>query len=178
MKILKLKPIKVSKKLLIMLEKKGLIITPTPSKKIMQKQSCGGVELLYKTDHEYGTHKLIAVGKTDTRIMLTTHPDNEDVILINNTGKKFKPLYMIIAIHKQREFEKRAKSGTLSKKDILAIELEYNSQNCFFTVLKDVPHCEITVAGKGQYPVFFVTEPSNLKMDIVKSSDYSFEVGK
>ncbi|MCK9582551.1 MAG: hypothetical protein M0Q46_02860 [Endomicrobiales bacterium] len=176
MKTLKLKPVKVSKKLLAMLEKRGLIITPTPSKKIMQNPSRGGVEILYKTDTEYGTHKMIAVGKTDTNIMLTTHPDNEDVILINNTGKKFKPLYLIIAIHKQSEFEKRARARTLSPKDVLAIELEYNSQNCFFTVLKDVPHCEITKPGKGQYPVFFVTEPSDLKMDIVKCPQYSFEL--
>ena len=176
MKTIKLKPIKINKKILNMLEQKGLIITPTPSNKIMNNASCGGVEIIYKTDHEYGTHKLIAVGKTDTAITLTTHPDNEDVILINNTGKKFKPLYLIIALHKQSEFEKRAKAGTLSTKDILAITLEYNSQNSFFTVLKNVPHCEVTSIGKGQYPVFFVTEPTDLKMDIVKCLEYSFVV--
>lgn len=178
MKTLKLKPKKINKKILTMLEKNGLIITPTPSKKIMTSPACGGVEVIYKTDHEYGTHKLIAVGKTDTKIMLTTHPDNEDVILINNTGKKFKPLYLVIALHKQSNFEKLAKVEKLTTKDIMAIELEYNSQNCFFTVLKDVPHCEITLSGKGQYPVFFVTEPSDLKMGITNCYNYNFEVGK
>jgi len=169
-----LKPIKGTQKVLDMLEKKKLISCFRPSAELLKGNKNGGVETIYKTAPKYGTHKLIAVAKDTVEIKLTAHPDNEDVILVNNTGKKFKPLYLIIAAFAQKQFEARARRRNITARDVFAVELLYNNVSSAFTVLKGIPHCEVTIAGKGINPVFFVTEPSDFAMDMVKQHGYSF----
>lgn len=180
MKTLMLKPLKAAPKLFNYLEKRGLIKTFQPTKKSLKisKGEDGVVDTIYKTAPRYGTHKLICVGKNSTEIKLTTHPDNEDFIIIDMAENKYKPLYLIISIHKQKVMEQKAKSGSLSAKDILAIELEYNSPTSVFTVLKDVPHCEATLPGNKKHPVFFVTEPSDFEMSRVNMYNYKLTLKK
>lgn len=173
MKTINLKPIKGTQKVLDILEKKKLIKCLRPCAAWL-KDSQGGCKDVYRTAPKYGTHKMIAVAKDTTEIALTTHPDNEDIILINNTGKRFKPLYLVIATTTQKQFEKKAARGAVTAKDVVAVELLYNSGASVFTVLKDIPHCEVTMRGKGVNPVFFVTEPSDFEMDMVGQSGYTF----
>jgi hypothetical protein len=168
-----LTPIMGTQKVLDMLEKKKLIRCLRPGSAWLRDKQ-GGCRDIYRTAPKYGAHKMIAVAKDTTEINLTTHPDNEDVILINNSGKNFKPLYLILATAPKKQFEIKAKNGKLSAKDVVAVELIYNSSTSVFTVLKDVPHCEVTVLGKGINPVFFVTEPADFEMDMVKQHGYTF----
>ncbi len=176
MKTIALKPRKVTASILLQLEKCGVIKTFTPSPKVLKlkKGTDGAVETIYTTAPRYGTHKLICVGKNATDIVLTTHPDSEDFLIINTTAQRHKPLYLIVGLYKQKEFERRARKGLLGSKDILALELEYNSALSAFTMLKDTPHCEVTVPGKGMHPVFFVTEPSDFAMCCLELPDYKF----
>jgi hypothetical protein len=174
MKAIALKPIVGTQKVLDMLEKKGAIRCLKPSRKLAEGKCKWNIETHYTTAPQFGTHKLMAVLKDSTQIALTTHPDNEDIILINNTGKKYKPLYLITALMAQKKFEAKARAGTLSVKDVVAVKLQYNASTSVFTVLKDIPHCEITGAGKGPDPVFFVTEPADFKMEMVAQAGYSY----
>lgn len=174
MKAITLKPIAGKQKVLDMLEKNGAIRCLRPSKKLEQGKCKWNIETHYTTAPRFGTHKLMAVLKDSTQIALTTHPDNEDIILINNTGKKYKPLYLITALMSQKKFEAKARAGKITAKDVVAVELLYNTGTSVFTVLKDIPHCEVTVPGKGVDPVFFVTEPADFEMDMVAQAGYSF----
>lgn len=169
MKIIELKPVPVSPRILQLLDRKGLIRTFRPPAKVFGlKPGTGVVDVVYATHSRYGSHKLICVGKNETEIRLTTHPDNEEFFIINNTKKKFKPLYLIISLHRERELSRRAQDGRISSKDILALELKYNDCSLsLFTMLKGTPHCEVTIPGAQEAPVFFVTEPTNLTMKVV-----------
>jgi len=175
-----LKPIKASARLFRMLEKRGLIIPFMPTKNVMRagKGEYTLVDTLYSTAPRYGTHKLICVAKNETRIRLTAHPDNEDFIIIDMDRNKFKPLYLVIALHTEKVLEKKVRAGTLSAKDVLAVELAYNAPTSAFTLLKGVPHCEVTLPGRGRPPVFFVTEPSDFAMSYVETPGYSFTLRK
>jgi len=180
MKILKLKPQKLTYKTLLMLEKKGLIKTFTPPKNVLNtKKDKDSVNILYKTLPKYGTHKLICVAKNLTQITLNTHPDNEDFIIINPTNYKFKPLYLIIGLYNYKIIENKAKNDTLTTNDILALELVYNNPKLsLFTMLKGTPHCEITKEGLRKPPVFFVTEPTNLTWHILNIHKYHLKLYK
>lgn len=179
MKTIVLKPLLASEKLFSYLEKLNLIKTLNFSKNVLYpKDKDGTVEVVYQTSPKYGTHKLICVAKKSVDIKLTTHPDNEDIILLNPTKIKFKPLYLIIGLYNYKIIEKKAQLGKLSNSDILAIELKYNHPKLsFFTILKNTPHCEITLpGGKNLHPIFFVTEPSKLKMRTLKLDNYEIKL--
>lgn len=172
--IIELKPKKISNRILCFLEKRSLIRTYKPTKKVLKvkKTENGAIDEIYRSSKKFGPHKLICVAKNEFNINLTSHPENEEVILINNTKDIYKPLYLIVGLHKKDVFEAKAKKGILTNKDIIAIELEYNIQTSIFTVLKDIPHCEVTVPGRKHCPIFFVIEPTNMKMDYVNIYDY------
>ncbi len=174
MKAITLTPVPGTQKVLDMLEKKGAIRCLRPSKELAAGTCKWNIQTHYTTAPRFGTHKLMAVLKDSTQIALTTHPDNEDIILINNTGKNYKPLYLITALMTQKKFEDKARRGAVTAKDVVAVELQYNTGTSVFTVLKDIPHCEITVPGKGTDPVFFVTEPADFAMDMVAQAGYTF----
>lgn len=174
MKILQLKPADVTPAILARLERRGSIRTFKPGKKALNvKEGKCVVEKIYSTAPRFGAHKLICVGKNETRIALTTHPDNEDFIVMNPTGHKFKPLYLIIGLDSRKNLERKARDGRLSARDMIALRLKYNDPKVsLFTMLKDTPHCEVTVPGKGAGPVFFVTEPADFRMAHVKLHNY------
>jgi len=177
-KTIKLKPVKITQKILNFLEKRKLIRTLRPTKKILElkKKNTGGIDNLYVSSPKQGAHKLLCVVKDDININLSVHTDNEEVILINTEKVKFRPLILIIGLYKNKEFEKKAKNGNITKRDIVAVSLEYNKSTSVFTILKDTPHCEVTLPGKKAHPVFYVTEPSEMKMKYTNTNNYKFEL--
>jgi len=166
MKIIDLKPMDMTPAVMRRLEKLGLVraFRPTPASLRVKEGGCV-VDKVYATAARFGTHKLICVGTNETRIGLTTHPDNEDFIVINSGRHKFKPLYLVIGLDGPGGLERKAKTGRLSGRDVLALRLGYDDpETCAFTMLKNTPHCEVTLPGPGKAPVFFVTEPDDFKM--------------
>ena len=169
MKSIDLKPAVFTPAVMRRLEKLGLVraFRPTPRSLHVREGSCV-VDKVYSTAARFGTHKLICVGKNETRIGLTAHPDNEDLILINPGGYKFKPLYLILGLDSPKNLARKARLGLLGGRDLLALRLRYDDpKTCAFTILSNTPHCEVTLPGPGRAPVFFVTEPSDLKMSAV-----------
>jgi len=180
MKIIDLEPKVIAPAVLRRLEKLGLVrvFRPTPRSLRVRKGGCV-VDKVYSTAPRFGTHKLICVGKNQTRIGLTTHPDNEDLILINPGRYKFKPLYLIIGLDSPENLARKAVAGRLGGSDILALRLNYDDpETCAFTMLKNTPHCEVTLPGPGRAPVFFVTEPAGLKMASVSLPGCRFRILK
>lgn len=164
-----LTPRKITPSLLRMLARRGLVRPLLPTKKVLNTRTkTGAVDTCYRGRPAYGTHKVIAVGKRTLRVKLYTHPDNEDFLLINPTKKIYKPLYIVIARDKRPVFERKARAGILTPRDFFVGEWTFNDpRTCAFTMLRDTVHCEITVPGPGQHPVFFVTEPSHLPSNYV-----------
>lgn len=177
MKALRLKPINVTDKILLRLERRGLIRTLRPTAKILRRTSRDGlVDTVYSSPVEHGTHKLICVRSDNAgRIMLNSHPHHEEFMLINNTGLKLKPVLMLIGLHKHKEIERKAKAGSLTAGDFILLRLKYNDyKTCVFTMLKDSPHCELSEPGPGRPSIFFVSEPTDLPMHNVDTAGYSF----
>jgi hypothetical protein len=179
MKTIKLKPVDVTNKLLLRLEKKGLVRTLRPTAKVLRrKHKDGMVDTIYSSPVEHGTHKLICVRSDNAaRLTLNSHPHNEEFIIINNTGLKLKPVCMIIGLSKHKEIERKARAGKLAAKDFLMLRLKYNDhKTCIFTMLKDTLHCEISEPGKGRPSIFFVSEPTNLPMHHIDLAGYTIKV--
>lgn len=174
MKTIFLKPTKATPQIFSSLEKRNLIKTFKPTKKVLNvKPGHGAVDVLYSSAPQFGTHKLICVGLNITNIKLNYHPENEEFIIVKNTKDKVKPLFLIIGLQKYNILEKKAKNGKLSSKDFLALRLEYNNPKTgIFTMLKYTPHCEITLPGNTAHPYFFVTEPTDIKMNYLNLPDY------
>jgi len=180
-------PQKATAALFKKLEAKGLIKRMLPSKKALEsKTRTGVVDVFYNSRTANGAHKLICVGKRSEKIKFSWHADNEDFLLIKPPKLKYKPLYMVIALCKIKEFLKK----DLGPKDFVCIELNFNDPyTSFFTMLKGTVHAELTAAGGnrvvragvargGQHPVFFVTEPSKLKDNKLKIKNYSFRINE
>lgn len=173
-----LKPVKANIALFKKLEKQKLIQLFIPTKKTIEtKTKTGAVSKFYSSDKKFGAHSLMCVGKRTLQARLSRHEDNEDFLLINPLNLKLKKLFLIIGLPKGAKFLKKFYSGKLSEKDLLAIELEFNNPRLsFFTMLKGSFHCEITEDKKGQHPVFFVTESSNLKDDKLPQKYYDIKI--
>lgn len=178
MKEIKLKPIKVTPKLLDKLEKRGLITQLKYTKRCLTNREPNGiVDEIYRTGRQFGPQKLICVSKKQLHVELTIHGDREELLLLNSTGRKFKPLYLIIALDKIGVFRRKIKNGKLKQSDIMAVELKYNDPaTSIFVVNGFVPHCEATAPGKGRPPSFFVTEPAQLSYAVIKTPGYILTV--
>ncbi len=163
-----------------LLERKGLIRVLRPTAKVLKTRTkTGAVDVHYKSANRFGGHCLLGVGKRNTKIEFSHHPDNEDIILLNPGAKKYKPLFLVVSLLKQAAFLNALKEEKLETKDLAALKLEFNrSETMFFTVLKNTVHCEVTVPGPGQHPVFFVAEPSNLMMNKIKTDKCLFRITK
>ena len=157
---------------------KGLIRLLRPTAKVVNtKTKTGAVDYLYRSEPRHGGHCLLAVGKRSTEAIFSYHPGNEDIILINPGRVKYKPLYLIVSYLKPEAFVKTFNKGALEQKDFAAVELEFNRpETAVFTVLKGTVHCEITTPGKGRHPVFFVSEPAKLKMNVIATDRYTFSL--
>jgi hypothetical protein len=176
MKTIKLKPVNPSQRILTLLEERKLIRTLKPTKRLINaKSQRGSVETIYSSSLEFGSHKLICISLNSAKVRLNSHPDNEEFIIVNNTRHKFRPVYIVIGLHKHALLEKKARQQILSQDDFIFLRLKYNDpKTCIFTMLKDTVHCELTFPGEGRSPIFFVTEPSRLKMRHLKLNGYKF----
>ena len=163
-----LHPQPVTLKILAQLEMQGCIRLLKPTEKIMRSSDVDAVDTLYQSTPASGAHKLICVRKSTCEIQLTVHSENDDLIFLNTSEKYYRPLYMIIGIHDVAVLEEKARSATLSDHDFVTLEIEYNNPaTCYFTLLRSIPHCEITIPGNDEAPIFFVTEPSEISMRFV-----------
>jgi hypothetical protein len=180
MKIIKLILQKATPRLLDFLERKKLIRTFKPSRRVLfSRAPNGAMDTIYCSNHRWGAHKLICVKKNSSRISLNFHPGNEELILINNSANRFRPLGIVMGLLKQKELFKKLKKGQLEKEHFIAVVFKHNDRKtCIFTMLKDTVHCEVALPGKGLGPVFFVAEPSRLKLKSFKTKGYKLETIK
>jgi hypothetical protein len=158
------------------LEQRGLISTLSPPDSIANTPYQDGDKALYTSDRKFGSHMLLCVRKNEVDITLYAHSDNEEVIFLNPRSNSSKPLFLIIGMYKEAEFVERAKAGSLTSSDVLALEVNFNDPGtCLFTVLAGTPLCEITLPGESaEAPIFYVTESSDLDMYAVEVGEYQF----
>ncbi|MFA6385009.1 MAG: hypothetical protein WCY10_06565 [Candidatus Omnitrophota bacterium] len=178
MNILALKGHRFSPAILATLSERGLIRPLKPASNVVKcRDPRGTVGAIYTSKACYGGHKLISVRCTTGPVRLNFHADNEEFILIDPRAGRFSPLYMIVGLHKHEIIERKARNGTLVPSDFLALELVYNDPRLsVFTMLKGTPHFEIAGRSRKEAPVFFVTEPSRLKLHIVDLAGYRLVV--
>ena len=179
-KAINIKTVRASAKFLAALEQKGLIRVLKPAREVLDTRTrTGAVSVHYRSNEKFGGHCLLGVGKRNTDIEFSFHPDNEDLVLLNPGKKPYKPLFLVLSLLKKRAFLETLRAGGLRPEDFTAVRLEYNDPGTmFFTVLKDTVHCEITLPGRGQHPVFFVSEPSRLSMNRIKTGGYAFRLAR
>lgn len=177
MRILKIQRRTADRRLFRSLERRGLIKTLTPSARILGSRSPDGcVDTVYVSAPRFGSHKLICVKPNSSRIKLNSHPDNEEFILIDGEAARRRPLYLLMALSRDTVIRAKAAAGKLSAKDFLLVRMRFNHPDtCVFTMRKGTPHCEVVFPGPGGAPVFFVSEPSDLVMDMLPLPGYGFE---
>jgi hypothetical protein len=172
-----LKPVEMTGKLMQDLEEKGLILRLRPrGHELSPGPDETKVEVLYKSAVEYGTHQVITV--TVNRFepaYFGTHPDNEDVLLVGDPETK--PMWFIIAKCKAEELQEKIEGGRLSPDDFVVFRSRFNDPEVsFFTMLKGTPHGECTIDGDGKPPSFYVTEPTDMPLDITDFCGYALKV--
>ena len=181
MKTLILKPVTVTPEILSRLERRGLIRTLKPTAKVLRcRDKRGAVDKIYSSAPRFGAHKLICIRLHDlNRIKLTSHGDNEEFIIIDGDSRAFKPLYLVMGLHKHAVLEKKAENMELTERDFILLCMKYNDcRTSIFVMLKGTPHCEVSAPGTGKPPIFFVTEPSKLKIDRLKLHGYRLVLNK
>ena len=180
MKTITLKPVTVTPEILARLERRGLIRTLRPTAKVLRcRDRRGTVDKIYSSAPKYGSHKLICIRlHTMNRIKLTSHGDNEEFIIINGNHRVFKPLYLVMGLRKHAALERKARAGALTSGDFILLKMKYNDcRTSVFVMLKDTPHCEVSPPVKGESPIFFVTEPSKLKINRLRLHEYRLTLG-
>jgi hypothetical protein len=80
---------------------------------------------------------------------------------------------------KHKKLAEKLKKGRLKAEDFIALTFEHNDhQTCIFTMLRETVHCEVALPGQGTGPVFFVAEPSRLKLKSFRTKGYKLEIEK
>ncbi len=172
--LIELQPTEMTAEVMDDLEKRGLIIRLYPG---AHSANPGHNELassvIYASDPQYGPHKLI-VATINTLVpqpYFGTHDDNEEFILVGDPNTK--PIYLIVARCKREALDEKILSHCLSADDFVALAVKYNDPEVsFFTMLKDVPHGEVTVDGPGVPGSFYVTEPRDIVIRSTNFGDY------
>lgn len=153
-----LKPIEMNKALMNELEGLDLIRSITPK----AQTGVEPVTTIYRTDGQYGGHKLIHV-RID-RVFVTemiSHPEGEDFMLIG--ANESKNLYLLVAKHKGHDFLEKLKSKSLTPEDYYLINCKFNDENLsFFTMNEGTWHNELRAVGGEISPSFYVGESSDL----------------
>lgn len=162
-----------------LLEKRGLIRRLKPTRKITHsRRGEGCVDVVYSSSLRYGPHKLICVKPDSPFPVPNYHPDNEEFILLD-TRRGVRPLYMLIGLRGQAVLRRKAAQGKLSGADFVLLKMAFNRPGtCVFTMCRDTVHCEVVFPGKGEAPVFFVTEPRDLPLKKVCFPGYAFSLGR
>lgn len=171
-------PIKeMTPEIMKMLEARGLIIRLAPGNhELKPEEGKVGITTIYKSDEKYGAHMLISATINRTEFSaFGSHPDNEEVYLIGRPEAK--PCYFLFSFSNRSELEMKVKNHKLTDGDFIALEARYNDPEVsFFTVLKEYPHGEATIAGDGIPPSFYVTEQSNLPLEIFDFDSYQIKL--
>lgn len=175
-----LRPVKSSMEVFNYLEKKGFVARLKPTKKAVDTRTkTGTVDILYTSNKNFGSHRLMCIGKRDKKVQMTYHLDNEDLIFLNPSNVDYQKLYIVFALDKIDIFSKKLSKNILTSKDFMAVEIVYNNPNLsFFTILKKTVHCEVVKDEDKQHPIFFVAESSNLKNNKIKHKDLKIVVGE
>ncbi|MCK9595273.1 MAG: hypothetical protein PHH68_05650 [Candidatus Omnitrophica bacterium] len=178
MKTLKLKAVHPTARILKSLEARGLIRRLDPPKAILDSRSANGaVRTIYASAPRFGSHKLICIKLNSPVPKLNSHEDNEEFIIVNPGGNRLNPVYILIALDKHEAFERKARGPGLRPEDFVFLRMKYNDFSCcIFTMLKGAVHCEVALKGKAGFgaPVFFVSEPSKLKMKMARLNGHVF----
>lgn len=177
MKEICLKPVVPNEEIMQDLENKGMISRLTVENGMIsdEQRKILPVRPIYKTDPAYGAHMLLSVvvDRTNAAACFGYHPDKEDLLMIQ-TLPDSKPLYLIISWLNRDEIKEKIENETLAADDFIALELVYNDPRLsFFTMNPYVLHGEATLAGEGNYPYFYVTEPTELPLEIIDFKGYT-----
>lgn len=158
-----LKPVEMTKAVMLELEKKNLIVRISPDRPALDAMP-GATKCVpvYSSVDETGPHKLLFI--TVNRMELPefgTHPDNEDFLLIGDPDTK--PMYLVIALCPKDVLDQKIKGKTVNRDDFITLKVKFNDPEVsFFTMLKDIPHGEAIGKGDGKPASFFVTESRDL----------------
>jgi hypothetical protein len=163
---------------MLMLDEKKLIILLGPCKhEVTGLNPESEVDIrLYVSSPSNGEHQLMAVTKNQSEFLnFGSHADNEEFLLIGDNNAK--PLFLLVALIKHDELDIKAVNGTLTENDFILLRCKFNDPECsFFTMLKDTPHGECSIQGKGRDPSFYVTEPSAMPHRISNLHDFMFKI--
>lgn len=176
-KTLRLTPVKATENIMQMLEDKGLILRLCPGHhRLEAKDGEISWKPIYEAAERFGPHKLITVTiNTDIWFNFGYHEDNEEFLFIGEENTK--PMYFVIGIILKDEMETKINEETLSEKDFIVLDMPYNNaQFSFLTLLKDVPHAELTHIGIGKPPSFYVTESKNMPTEKINTGKYEFTI--
>lgn len=174
---LALKPVDMTRELMVDLEKKGVIHRLAPhNDDLDMPKGKGGCKSIYESDPVYGGHKLIAVTINDCDFKaFATHPDNEEFLLIGDPDTI--PMYLALSFLTADELAAKARAGKLAPEDFLAVRVRYNDpETSFFVMHKGIPHGEGILDVPGKPPSFYVTESTNLPNVLCDLGPYSLSV--
>lgn len=177
-KTIAVQPVKMTEERMQMLEDKGLIIRLNPSRHSfpIPRHGCD-TQKLYVSQPEYGSHMLISV--VVDRIEFSAfgaHEDNEEFLLIGGRPEE-KRMYLLVALCKTEELDRKLASGTVSAEDFVCLDCVFNDPDLsFFVMLKDVPHGEATPDEDKLPASFYVTEPSGMGLTPTNWHGYSLRI--
>lgn len=172
-----LTPVEMTSAVMADLEKKRLILRLCPGNHKLDPspgETLGNT--VYSSDPAYGSHMLLAVTVNRTSFAaFGTHPDNEEFLMIGDPATK--PMYLVIALHLKEELSKRIAEGSLTASDFVCLKVRYNDPDVsFFTMLADVPHGEAVTEADGDPPSFYVTEPTDMGIELTDFGSYELTV--
>lgn len=159
------------------LEQRGLIIRLAPRRHELPAAPGETLwEPIYDSSEKLGPHRLITVSVNKTTLdEFGTHVDNEEFLLIGDTGMK--PLYLVIALCSKDELADKVARAALSADDFICLRAEYNDPEVsFFTMLANVPHGEAVGRADGRPASFYVTEPRDLDTEITDFGAYTLRI--
>lgn len=167
-KQLELNLVEMTPEIMEFLEDRGILIRLCPgTHEVITPAGQVGIKEVYRTDEKYGSHMLITATVNRSRFSaFGTHPENEDVFLVGDPNTK--PMAMLFALCERDEFIQKMETGNLKAEDFVALRARFNDPEVsMFTVCRNYPHGEAVMAGEGKPPTFFVTEQTNLPLDII-----------
>jgi len=174
---IQLKSTKMSPSVMQMLEEKKKIIRLCPNHHELNPKanSCLN-KCLYVSDKKYGPHMVITVTVNWFKpLAFGTHDENEEFILVGDSNTK--PMWLIISMCSEEDLKKKIANKSLLSDDFIALLVKYNDPKVsFFTMLKHVPHGEVTTLGSEKSPSFYVTESRNNTLNRTEFGEYQLTI--
>jgi hypothetical protein len=170
---LKIKPVEMTKELMIRLEDDGLIMRLAPNRHLRDTPPDDSVgTVLYESKDEYGPHRLLAV--TVGRPVFSrigSHPDHEEVWLVGDPLAR--PMYLLIGRLQHEEMLRKIANEGLTAEDFICLKARFNDPEVSFFVMRaGVPHDQIVSRhSPGMNPSFYVTECSRMGNRLIDAVD-------